>query len=136
MLKSSMVYGALFILVAGTFACGDSEDSQDERPEAEPLVEVVDGWTAELTARSAPLAAGAETFVIELHEANEGVQPETLEVEAWMPAHGHGTMKPTEIEAVDTGVYEAVVTFSMPGDWELRVDADERRFVFDVEVLP
>lgn len=133
MSKNIIILTALACL-AIVVSCGDSQSEQPTQEETLSLT--VKGWTAELVPSSQALSPGAEEFTVELSDANGPVEPSTLEVEAWMPAHGHGTMKPSEIENVAAGVYEVVVTFSMPGHWELRVDADDRSFVFDVEVLP
>lgn len=44
-----------------------------------------------------------------------------IEVVLWMPSMGHGS-SPVTVEKVDVGTYRASeVFFTMPGDWEIRV---------------
>lgn len=96
----------------------------------------VDGWTVTLTAVD-ELHSGAETFNLTISDANGPVTPTALTVDAWMPAHGHGTHIPTTVESTGAGTYEAVVTFSMPGAWDVRVNTDgDRLFTFPVSVAP
>jgi len=44
-----------------------------------------------------------------------------VEVELWMPSMGHGS-SPVTVTRMDTGTYRASqVFFTMPGDWEIRI---------------
>lgn len=53
----------------------------------------------------------------------------------WMPSMGHGS-SPVTVERVDVGTYRATqVFFSMPGDWEIRVQSKEGETVRDQAVI-
>ncbi len=115
-----------------SIACGDT--TTDEGTQIQTQTQVLDGWTLKFTPQTGPLTAGEERFMLELEDDVSVVTPSFLDVEAWMPMHGHGTMKPTETREVEMGVYETKITFNMPGLWEVKVDTDDRQFKFDLEV--
>ena len=53
----------------------------------------------------------------------------------WMPSMGHGS-SPVTLERIDTGTYRASrVFFSMPGEWELRVQVKNGTDVKDQAVI-
>lgn len=48
-----------------------------------------------------------------------------VSVELWMPSMGHGS-SPVSVEKIDLGTFRASqVFFTMPGDWEIRVEVRE-----------
>ncbi len=53
--------------------------------------------------------------------ALEGV---LLDVQPWMPEHGHGVTGEPEITELGAGEYEARWIYSMPGYWELTIQVD------------
>lgn len=48
----------------------------------------------------------------------------TVEIEPWMPMHGHGISDPVAVEELGDGLYEGRFVFSMPGSWELRIQIE------------
>jgi len=63
----------------------------------------------------------------------EFAQP--LEVVLWMPSMGHGS-SPVELEKIDSGTYRASrVFFSMPGEWEIRIEVKNGAALADQAVL-
>lgn len=54
----------------------------------------------------------------------------------WMPSMGHGS-SPVTVTKIDTGTYRATkVFFSMPGDWEIRVQRVVKGALIEQAVLP
>jgi len=48
----------------------------------------------------------------------------TIDVLPWMPAHGHGATATPLFEEEVGGIYlVSNINYTMPGHWELRVDA-------------
>lgn len=45
-----------------------------------------------------------------------------VQIQAWMPAHGHGTQPEMHPVHVHEGMYEGATHWMMPGAWELRFD--------------
>lgn len=65
-----------------------------------------------------PVLRTESTLEIEFSPA---VDPATVKVDAWMPAHNHGT-RPVTITALPNGnVQITKLYFVMPGEWMLRV---------------
>jgi hypothetical protein len=94
----------------------------------------------EVTAESGPVE-GANTFAVALQEVDSGAAFEgaSLEVDALMPAMGHGAPGEATVEELGGGRYEARdVVLSMAGTWEVRFRAsrdavvDEAGFVYEV----
>lgn len=60
--------------------------------------------------------------------------PGTLSVELWMPSMGHGS-SPVTVDKLDVGTFRATdVFFTMPGDWEIRLQLREGASVEQVAV--
>jgi len=54
--------------------------------------------------------------------------PGEFKILLWMPSMGHGST-PVVLERVDVGTYRASqVFFTMPGDWEIRVQRTSEEF--------
>jgi hypothetical protein len=94
----------------------------------------------EVTAETGPVE-GANTFVVVLKEVEGGAPFEgaSLEVDALMPAMGHGAPGEAAVVEEGGGRYEARdVALSMPGTWEVRFRAardavvDEAGFTYEV----
>jgi hypothetical protein len=92
-------------------------------------------WRASLET-AGPIGVGAQTLTLVIAaEGAPGVYPTDVSVDAWMPAHGHGAPTPPTTRALGEGRYEVDVTLSMPGRWELRIDADDARVVIALDVV-
>jgi len=60
----------------------------------------------------------------------------TLLVEGWMPGHGHGMLRQSQVEDLGDGRYRVRgMLFHMPGEWELRVKVIETRLEEDYRVV-
>lgn len=81
-----------------------------------------------------PPVAGEATLRIDAWDAQgDAVQP-TLALTPWMPVHGHGVSEDPAYTDVDGGV-EATFAWSMPGEWELRIEVSDGD-VSDSVVVP
>lgn len=87
-----------------------------------------------------PPKTGENALAISLVDAEgAAVTGAVLEVEPWMPAHGHGTSHEPVVSELGGGEYRAdELDYMMPGYWELRIGviAGESRdgFVVGYEV--
>ncbi|GMV15646.1 MAG: FixH family protein [Myxococcales bacterium] len=87
-----------------------------------------------------PPKTGENALAISLAGADgAAITGAALQVEPWMPAHGHGTSHEPVVSELGDGEYRAEkIDFMMPGHWELRiaVTAGETRdgFVVSYEV--
>lgn len=110
-------------LLLALFACGPTE------PQVwlDPTTLTTDAGLFTLSVEGSPLPpASGEAFTLGI--AVEGATNASIEVEPWMPEHGHGVHEAPVISAGETaGDFSAEWTFSMAGYWEVRVDvtADE-----------
>lgn len=70
-----------------------------------------------------PPTTGTNALGIALADANgKPVNQASIEIEPWMPGHGHGTPTVPVVEALGDGKYRAEkIDFMMPGLWELTV---------------
>ncbi len=64
-------------------------------------------------------------LTVELFDGVTGERSESqvfLEVDAWMPSHGHGMLRKTRVQQVEPGQYQVSgMLFHMEGEWELRI---------------
>ena len=121
---------------ASTNNASTNNTSTNNTNNVEPeFSQTVDGFTVVMVPAAEELTVGANTFAFTLSDANGLVDATSFEVEGWMPAHGHGTEVATTVENTGTGMYDAVVTFNMGGDWDIKVSADDRDFTFSVKVV-
>lgn len=85
-----------------------------------------------------PARVGQARLHIHIVDADgANVDGATLEVEPWMPSHGHGSPETPKVVGHGDGMYEAFpITFNMPGPWEIGVKAktDEDRGSATLEV--
>jgi len=140
-MRSILAILAIALLVG----CGDTHEDHNTHENnhhannpgnnaSSDLVQVVDGWTLTMVPESTQYVVGPNDFNFTLEDPDGAVDPAEFLVEGWMPGHGHGTAVPTAITKTGAGQYTATVTFNMGGDWEIRVDADDRNFVFAIKV--
>lgn len=87
------------------------------------------------------LQTGQNTLVITVKRAATGalITDATLKVYPHMPAHGHGSTEEPKIQSMGEGKYKASpVTFHMPGEWEIVVNAasgpEVGKLTFQVDV--
>jgi hypothetical protein len=77
-----------------------------------------------------PLNEPFELGII-LRSGQDPTQPlsgRTLLVEGWMPGHGHGMLRRSQVDDLGDGHYRVRgMLFHMPGEWELRVKVIETR---------
>ena len=66
---------------------------------------------------------GTNHIAIDLYQGEVVLEDATIEVEPWMPAHGHGSPRPTVMSTTADG-YDLEVYFQMAGDWELHVSVE------------
>ena len=60
----------------------------------------------------------------------------TLLVEGWMPGHGHGMLRQSQVDDLGDGRYRVRgMLFHMPGEWELRIKVIETRLEEDFRVV-
>lgn len=110
----------LVALVAVLPSCGGSGDG--------PLVmageTLTDGYQVRLLSEPSPVPLN-EPFelVVEVRDkSGEAAQDISLEVTGWMPGHGHGMLRTTEILPIGKGLYRVRgMLFHMGGQWEIRV---------------
>ena len=75
-----------------------------------------------------------------VHMMLKDEQGATVEVEPWMPAHGHGSPETPQVMEHDAGHYHVSnIVYSMPGEWRLTFDVDgsagQDSFVLVFDVL-
>lgn len=70
-----------------------------------------------------PPRVGENTMLISLMDAEDmsPVLGAALNVQPWMPHHGHGSPRDTTVTEIGDGTYEVEIFYQMGGDWELRV---------------
>ncbi len=122
---------ALVSMVFFVAGCGEAaEDPADEE----------DGLELIAIFEPDPPTAGHVDMTIELLVDDEPAEGAQIDVEPWMPAHGHGSSTEAVVHEVGEGLYEVEdLSFSMPGIWEVRIDVAfddrdwERVIVVEVE---
>jgi len=129
------------ILVSLAFAaCGEEDEGRIEFPEEALLQARSENGSLWLELRSSPQPPeqGTNHFEAFIVRA-QGYAPVTgldLEVEPWMPAHGHGSPSSPSVEELGQGRYLIRnVAFNMAGEWELNIQARgpvEDRFVVEL----
>ena len=78
-------------------------------------------------------------LTVHLRPGDDPAQPlrgRTLLVEGWMPGHGHGMLRQSQVDDRGDGSYRVRgMLFHMPGDWELRVKVIETRIEEEFRVV-
>jgi len=123
--------------------CGQDADDKDiEFPDASLVQTTSESGNLLLDLRSSPQPPeqGTNHFQAFIVHA-QGYRPATgldLEVEAWMPAHDHGSPSEPVVEELGQGRYLIRdVAFHMAGEWELVIrilGPEEDRFVVTLQV--
>lgn len=135
-----LLMSLLFIGAAlGMLSCGEGAVNGEEGSQV--LVSEEALFEAEFRADPDPPVSGQNKVTMELKNADDGspVTGAEVEVEPWMPGHGHGSPEVPEVSEEGGGKYLITnILYNMPGDWELRIDitADEGtdRFVLKYDV--
>jgi hypothetical protein len=60
------------------------------------------------------------------------IDPQRLEVSAFMPEHGHGAPRVPEVTSEVDGLVIGPLELWMPGRWEIRFDLDAERIVVPI----
>ena len=64
-------------------------------------------------------------LLLRVFEGSDGRTPRddvTITVEGWMPGHGHGMLRKSQVEGLGNGGYRVQgMLFHMAGSWELRI---------------
>ena len=111
---------AALVLGLGLAACSSDPAPEDKTPSIIPTDQ--GSFGLHLTPSPDPFVAGDNSLGIELSDATGAeVSAAHIAVEPWMPAMGHGVSVVPDMLELGAGAYRADhVTFSMPGQWELR----------------
>ncbi|MCB0393996.1 MAG: FixH family protein [Bdellovibrionales bacterium] len=125
----------LFIMAISLLSCGESPLLNHKNEKSNPRIReksksclskgVFSGLCFNVIWSEGPATNGESKMKIRfwLAEDAENVNVEGLEVELWMPEHGHGS-SPTTVNSIELGSYEVSdVYFIMPGFWEVRITA-------------
>ena len=137
-MNRALVVGAVLVLAIGA-GCGDADDSEPEANDGQ--VESALGEFQGVFAHD-PVSpqTGEATLDMELTDASgAAVAGADISVEPWMPAHGHGSPETPQVSETEAGRYQVTnIVYSMPGEWELRIDVDAGgttdRFVLTYDV--
>lgn len=75
-----------------------------------------------------PPVLGRNALGIRLKDASGTVLTGAeIEVEPWMPSHGHGASVTPVVKELGSGAYHATeLDFAMPGHWEIQIDVAAR----------
>ena len=96
------------------------------------------GVGVEVEGGEIPLNVPFELWV-DLKSGSNSTQPlpgRTLLVEGWMPGHGHGMLRQSEVDDLGDGRYRVRgMLFHMPGTWELRIKVIETRLEEEFRVV-
>lgn len=122
---------AVFMLAA----CGDDTDAPDDTR----TYEGDDGLMAEVVLNPDPPQSGAVDMTMELFVDGDPLEDATVDIEVWMPSHGHGAATEPVVQEVGDGLYEVDdLSFSMAGQWQLTIDVDwdggESQLLIDLDV--
>ncbi len=133
-----MVRASLFCLGFALTACSESV------PLAPSMIDTEGGvYALHITpSTDAPTAGTDFSLDLMLHDAADDslVSGATVEVEPFMPEHGHGVSdEPVVTETETAGMYMATWQYTMPGTWEVTVHVmgepghDHAVFGYEVE---
>ncbi len=129
----------VLVLAMGAWGCGEDADDEQERV-ASGAFEGEHGLLVEATLSPDPPQVGEVEMEMELSVDGAALEGAEVEVEPWMPAHDHGSNTVATVHEHHAGHYVVEdLTFSMAGNWELRVfvewddGSDEAVWDFEVE---
>lgn len=120
-MKMNMIIGCL-VCALGLMACGDEPAEAEDH--AHRQTQVAQG----LRVQAEPIDGGMESGQEKLRftftdERGEEADVTALTVKPWMTHHGHGSSMTPVLMRRSAGVWEALVLFTMPGYWELQLQA-------------
>ncbi|MBI3203502.1 MAG: FixH family protein [Myxococcales bacterium] len=100
--------------------------SSDPDPAGQDLAHVKSAsgaFSAAFVPHPDPPTTGDNALDIALSDADAApIEGATIQIEPWMPGHGHGTPVVPELSDLGGGNYHAShIDFMMPGFWELTV---------------
>jgi hypothetical protein len=139
MIARTVSYAVILVSLAFA-ACGEEDAGKIEFPEDALLQMRSENGSLWLELRSSPQPPEQgtnhfEAFIVR----SESYAPVTgleIEVEPWMPAHGHGSPSEPSVEELGQGRYLIRdVAFNMAGEWELTIRTRgpvEDRFVVEL----
>lgn len=122
------------------WGCGDvGTDGTSDGTVASGSYEGDEGLVLKLKFDPDPPAVGEVDLTMEVTVDDAPLEGADLELEPWMPAHGHGSNTVPSITHLNDGLYGVDdLTFSMAGHWELEVDVEwddhSAVIVIDLEV--
>ena len=99
------------------FACGSDAPTEEsfwttQTPDGE--------FELELSCADVGNSVGVHEYkLVVLDDSGQHVKGLDIEIELWMPDHGHGSDRPTQIEAKETHYLVRAVSYTMPGFWEV-----------------
>ena len=132
-----LLTGICLLLAGGVSACGGPADA----PAAKTVVS--NGGTYSVSFETTPAAIPMNepfTVVFRVSPKSGGAPGEPkVEIDARMPAHGHGMNRVPKVTRLADGTVKAEgLLFHMPGHWELYVDITQggvtERAQFDVHL--
>ena len=115
---STMIRGGLVIaacvVMAGVAGCDDGGTTQ--------YFEIEYAWIG------GEPAVGQNTLLVRVSDVSTDLRTSGLavDVEPYMPLHGHGSPDTPEVTDLGNGDYRvAPLTFQMPGTWEITIDVED-----------
>ncbi len=120
------LFFCLLLVPFSTLACGLE---QVESRQFDGGVEVTAGFSDQSP-------AVGEFTLLEIHFCldDQPLSVESLEVNADMPAHGHGMNYQTQVVTQGKGKYLVEgLLFHMPGEWRIRIDFSRQQSRYQVE---
>lgn len=113
-------FSTLFALALALAACSSDPAPDGKKPSVIPTDQGHFGL--HLTPSPDPFVSGDNSLDLELSDSGGAmVSGGHVAIEPWMPAMGHGVSVVPDVTELGAGAYHAEhVTFSMPGQWELR----------------
>lgn len=117
--------------------CSSSETSAADEIVGPPTSE---SYIVNYTTEPSPAQVGENLLMLVITDKNEEpVLGATVEAEAWMSAHGHGTESPPTVMEMENGHYHVEdLVFQMPGEWTMDVtitmDGETESVSFELDV--
>lgn len=110
------------VCALGLMACGDEADQTHERSQLQ--TQVAQGLRVQAAPIDGGMESGQETLRFTfMDERGEEADVTALTVKPWMTHHGHGSSMTPVVTRRSEGIWEALVLFTMPGYWELQLQA-------------
>lgn len=134
--RSCLFAVALIAGAALAVGCGEADGTDAT---ASGVYEADEGLMVELEFEPDPPTVGEVDLDMEVTAEGTAVEEADIEVEPWMPAHGHGSNTEAVVHHEAEGHYRVDdLSFSMAGSWELRIDVAteqwETELIVDLEV--